>query len=68
MDTWTTIGEAPNYQINEEGHVRHRDSKRCLKHLNDDPEDDGPYVRLRVDDEFVRVRVHTLWAKAYGNI
>lgn len=60
MDGWWTVQNAPNYEITSEGHIRYKGTTRCLKHLNDDPEGDGPYVRLRINGKTVRRRVQDL--------
>lgn len=43
---WWTIGEAPNYEINDEGVVRHKPSGRIVKHHVLSPGPHGERVTL----------------------
>lgn len=57
--TWVTIEEAPNYQINGEGHIRYKGSKRCVKQRVDSATGDI-YVTLRIDGRNVRQSLYIL--------
>ena len=46
IEGWWTIGEAPNYEINDEGTVRHKASGRIVKHRDNGKGTDYRYVVL----------------------
>lgn len=66
-ETWWPIEEAPNYEINDKGHVRSKWSGKCIKHKHDGVLNDDPYVTLTTNGERIRRSVYVLLRQAQVN-
>lgn len=56
---WWVIGEAPNYEVNDEGQVRHIASGRAVRHRQTDP-NHAPHVILSSYGKTIKRRVQDL--------
>lgn len=59
IEGWWTIGEAPNYEVNDEGVVRHIASGRIVKQRQANPNQE-PRVTLSAPGKIIGRRVKDL--------
>lgn len=60
IEGWWTIGEAPNYEVNDDGEVRHKPSGRSVKQHLRSPGPYGVQVQLSANGKTIGRSVKSL--------